>query len=74
MDKQFWFLVVAAVLLALLPLVPKMVAFRIKVLDFLHLSWLADWHQRYSHGIVIAVRITLTGLAILLVIIALTGG
>jgi hypothetical protein len=74
MDKSYYFFIVAAIFVAIIPLVSKMMALRIKMLRFLRLNWLADWHQRNFHGFVIAVRVILGVLAIVLVVLGLTGG
>ena len=66
MDKQILYFVLAGVMLLLLPLVPKMVTLRIKILRFLHLRWLADLHEKYFRGLTIALRVILAAMAGLL--------
>lgn len=73
MSEQTVFFIFAAIAAALVPLVPKIVVFRIKVLRFLHLAGFADWHQRNFAVVVIALRVILTMLAITLVILGIFG-
>ena len=63
MDTQVLFFILAGVMLLLLPLVPKMMSLRIRILRFLHLRWLADFHEKYRRGLIIAVRVILVGMA-----------
>jgi hypothetical protein len=56
MDISTLYLLIAVILALVLPLVPHMVQFRIGVLQRLGLKWIAEWHEKESRQIVIAVR------------------
>jgi hypothetical protein len=70
MDKQSYYLIIAAILFVLIPLVPHMLRLRIKVLRWLHWNWLADRHERHLGGLVTAVRIIFLAIAVYLVWLA----
>ncbi len=70
MEKQTYYLIVAAILFVLIPLVPQMMRLRISVLRWLRWTWLADRHERHIEGLVTAVRIILLALAVYLVVLA----
>lgn len=63
MNNQVLFFILAGVMLLLLPLVPRMMTLRIRILRFLHLRWLADLHEKYFDGLTIAVRVILVAMA-----------
>ena len=63
MENTTVILIVAAVFIELIPLVPKMVQFRIWVLHHLHWNCLADWHERRVKAIVLVIRLVLATLA-----------
>lgn len=71
--EQVAFFIGAAVLVALMPLVPKIVVFRIRVLRFLHLTGFADWHERNFRVVAIALRSILAVIAAGLLIIGICG-
>ncbi|MHC4500989.1 MAG: hypothetical protein ACYS21_17960 [Planctomycetota bacterium] len=73
MKESVYYFIVAAVLLALIPIVPKMIAFRIRVLHFLRWKSLASWHERNFRGFVIGVRLIMVAIALTLIIVASTG-
>ncbi|MCK5125621.1 MAG: hypothetical protein KAR42_05155 [candidate division Zixibacteria bacterium] len=57
----------AALIAALIPIVPKMVTLRIWILRKLHLRWFANFHEKYFDGMVIAVRVILAVIAVILI-------
>jgi hypothetical protein len=61
----------AVVLLGLLPIVPRIVAFRTGVLRWLHMYRFANWHERHAPAIVIVVRSIFVVLAIYLLVLVL---
>ena len=73
MSEQTLFLIFAVAILAMIPIVPKMVTFRIKVLRFLRLAGFADWHERNFRQVVIALRCIFVGLASILLWLAIYG-
>lgn len=73
MKESVYYFLVAAVLLALIPIVPKMITLRIRVLRFLRWKTLASWHERNFRGFVIGVRLTMAVIALTLITIASTG-
>lgn len=73
MTEQSVFIILAVVSALLIPFVPKVVTFRIKVLRFLRLVGFADWHERNFRAVVIALRSMLVVLAIALLILGVYG-
>ncbi len=71
MSKSIVLVIIAAILLGLIPIIPRMVALRVRVLRFLHWNWFADWHERNAHGITVGVRIFLAVLAVYLLTLGL---
>lgn len=74
MQQSTVLLSLAVVLLALIPLVPKMIQLRVRVLHFVRLDGLANWHERNVRAITFGVRILLGLLAIVLGYLGVTGG
>lgn len=70
MQAQTYYLIGALIMLVLIPLVPKMMRFRILVFRKLHWMWLADMHEKYFKGLVIAVRIIIATIGIILLLLA----
>lgn len=70
MQAQTYYIIAAVIMLGLIPLVPKMMNFRILVFRKLHLNWLANLHENHFRGFVIAVRIILAAMAVLLLLLA----
>lgn len=56
----------AAIMVGIIPLMPKMVKLRIFILRKLRFRWLADWHQKHFEGIVIAARTIIAVIALIL--------
>ena len=73
MEKNIVYLVLAALIVFIIPIVPQMVRVRIAVLRFLKLNVFADFHERFYNGLVMVVRIFLAVLAIVLLILAAGG-
>lgn len=68
MSQQVLFIAVGVVLLALIPIVPLMLRFRIKVLRWLHWNWFAELFERNFRSFTLAARlILLVGGLVLLV-------
>ena len=72
MTQNMALLIVAAIVVGLIPIVPKMVGLRIKVLRWLRLNRLADWHERniktltpIVRGIMGAIALVLIGIVVL---------
>lgn len=70
MTEQAWYVILAALIAATIPLVPKMVKLRIAVLRKLHLNALANWHEKYADGIAIWARLVMAGVVIVLLALA----
>ena len=70
MAKESYYLIVAAVLLALIAFVPQLLRFRISILRKFRWTWLADLHERNFIGFVMAVRIIILAIAVVLVVLA----
>lgn len=73
MSKSLILVILAAIMLILVPIIPKMISLRISILRWLKLNRLADWHQRYSKGIAVFVRVILIVLAGYLLYIGVPG-
>ena len=74
MQQSTALILLAVVVLALIPIVPKMVALRVRVLRFVRLNRLADWHERHTGAITLAVRVMLGVLAAVLVYLGASAG
>ncbi len=72
MEKQTYYLILAAILFALVPFVPQMLRVRVAMLRWLRWNWLADRHERHIGGLTMAARIILLALAAYLVYLAFT--
>lgn len=73
MSNSTYLIIVGVVILALVFVVPQMLALRIRVLRFLRWQSLADWHERHRAGLTVGVRITLTIIGIVLIVIGALG-
>jgi len=71
MSESVYFIIFAVILLGLIPIVPKMVAFRARVLRYFRWNRLANWHERNTAIITISVRIIFAVLAVYLFILGL---
>jgi len=74
MTKQTWYIAAACILFGLLPLVPRMVALRTRVLYALHLRCLAGWHERNTGALIVVVRVSFVVIALFLAILAYASG
>lgn len=70
MDKRSWYLLVAFVLIAFLPLVRHLIRMRIIILKWMRWKWLADFNERHFDRLVLISRIILIAIAMILIIIA----
>ncbi|MBU8933975.1 MAG: hypothetical protein KOO62_08195 [candidate division Zixibacteria bacterium] len=73
MSETIYYFIIAAILVALIPIVPKFLCLRIKILRFLRWKSLADWHARHFGGLVIAVRAIMGVIAIVVLILGIKG-
>lgn len=73
MAEHVYYIVVATILVAMLPLVPRMIALRTRVLHALRLRSLAGWHDRNASTLVVVVRLILAAIAVVLVVLAFAG-
>ena len=69
MTKQAYYLIVAAILLVLIPLVPQLLRIRIALLRKIRWTWLADLNERNFGGFVIASRIIMLVIAAVLAVL-----
>ena len=74
MSEHVYYIIVTAILAGLIPLVPRMICLRIKVLNWLRWTWLADWHQRNFKPLVIIVRVIILTIAMVMLVLGITGG
>ena len=72
MDKSIVLVILAIITAALIPIAPKLLCFRIKVLRFLRLNWLANLHEKYFKGFVLGVRITLAVITVVMLAVGLS--
>ena len=70
MSETIAVVIIAALLLGLVPIVPKMIAFRTNVLRTLHLNAFANWNERNASTLVVVVRSIFVVLAIFLLVLA----
>lgn len=71
MSKSVAIIVIGVILLGIVPIVPKMLALRVRVLHFFRWNRLADWHERNARGIIIGVRLLFAALAVYLLMLAI---
>ena len=74
MTRPYVFYLLAALMGALVPLVPRMLQLRILVLRKLHLKWFAEFHERHMAGLIWFIRVVLVAVALILVWLAITAG
>ena len=58
--------VLAILLLAFIPVVPKLLGLRIRVLRWMHWDWAADWLEEHFEKAVLFRRMALLGVALVL--------
>ncbi len=73
MEERMYYAIIAALIIILLPIVPKMVQVRIAVLRWLRWNWLADAHERGFKPLVIAVRVVMVCIAAYLFFLTIGG-
>ena len=67
MSQNILFFMMAALFLCLIPLVPRLLNLRIRVLRFIHWNWLAELHERFFDRLVVIIRVMMSiGVFILL--------
>lgn len=71
--KPIYLFIIAGIMLALIPMAPKMLELRIRILRFMRLNRLADWHHRHSMGFILAGRLIMVAMAVLLVFAGIGG-
>ncbi|MEW6412710.1 MAG: hypothetical protein AB1483_09595 [Candidatus Zixiibacteriota bacterium] len=64
MTQQVVFVALGLVFVFMAVITPQMLTLRIRVLKFLHLRGLADWHQRNFDGLVKYARLVLAAMAL----------
>ncbi len=69
MSNSLILLGATAITIGLIPLAPKLIRLRIRILRFLRLDWFANLHEKYFNGIVIAVRVIWVAIAIFLIVL-----
>ncbi|MFH1372361.1 MAG: hypothetical protein ABII79_00980 [bacterium] len=74
MSEHVYYIIVAAILAGLIPLVPRMICLRIRVLRWLRWTGIADWHQRNFKPLVIIVRVIMLTIAVVMLVLGITGG
>lgn len=71
MGNNLFALIVAALIIILIPLVPQMVKFSIKVNTALKLKFIADLYERNFKQVVFAIRMIFVLLIILIIVLLL---
>ena len=71
MEELLLFLLIAVIMIILIPVFPRMIRFRIKVLRILKWNSLADFHERNFVQIVTIARTVIVLIVILLMVLAL---
>ena len=74
MQQSTALILLAAVAVALIPIVPRLVQLRVRILRFVRLNRLADWHERHTGAITLAVRVMLGVLAAVLAYLGVSAG
>ena len=70
MEEFLLFLLITAIMIILIPVSPRMIRFRIKVLRILKWNSLADFHERHFAQIVTIARTVIVLIVILLMVLA----
>jgi hypothetical protein len=71
MSEQVVYIMLASLMIALIPLVPKMLELRIAVLKWIRWNSMANLHVTHFGGLVTAVRIIMAAMAVTLIILAI---
>lgn len=64
MSEQLIFIGLGLIFIFMAVITPKVLALRVRVLNFIHLRGLADWHQRHFDGLVKYARLVLAAMAL----------
>ena len=72
MEAKIFFILLGIIMLALIPLVPRLLRFRIRILERLRLEWLAGFHERHFSGIVLVIRVVLVAVGALMLVLGLS--
>jgi hypothetical protein len=72
MNEQMYCIIAAVIALVLIPLVPKMICLRARVLRAVHWNSLAEWHERHLNVLVPIVRAILAAIAVVLLVLGLS--
>jgi hypothetical protein len=70
MEELLLFLLISVIMIILIPVFPRMIRFRIKVLRILKWNSLADFHERHFSQIVIIARTVIVLIIIFLMVLA----
>jgi len=70
MEELLLFLLITVIMIILIPVSPRMIRFRIKVLRILKWNSLADFHERHFAQIVTIARTVIVLIVILLMVLA----
>ena len=73
MELRLFYIVIAAILFVLIPIVPKMIRFRIAVLRKLKWNGLANFHEKYFDQLVVVIRVIVAIIVALLVFLLIRG-
>ena len=68
-----WYLLFGIIMLLIVPIVPKIISLRVRILHFFRLHALADWHERNSKAISVAVRAIFAAVGVVLLYFGITG-
>jgi len=69
MEELLLFLLIAVIMIILIPVFPRMIRFRIKILRILKWNSLADFHERYFAQIVTIARTVMVLIVIFLMVL-----
>ena len=70
MEELLLFLLIAGIMIILIPVFPRMIRFRIKILRILKWNSLADFHERHFAQIVTIARTVIVLIVIFLMVLA----
>ena len=73
MEKQMYYIIIAIILAAMIPLMPKIIRIRIAILRWLRFKRIADWNERHFSRLVPIVRILFVPVIIYLLYLGFRG-
>jgi hypothetical protein len=73
MEERLFFLLIAVVMIILIPLVPRIIQFRIKLLRMLKWNCLADFHGKNFVQLVMIARIVMALIIIYMMVLVFIG-